>query len=81
MYVPVPQDPLLRALVPPADETPEQRAAREAEEEEACLVSERIDDEIRREESMRRKKMPVKVVLLGHEGSGASALDLSSPLI
>jgi guanine nucleotide-binding protein subunit alpha len=69
-----PPDPLLRALAPPADETPAQRAVREAEEEEARLVSERIDDEIRRGCMLERGKTPVKVVLLGPEWSGASAL-------
>jgi guanine nucleotide-binding protein alpha-1 subunit len=67
---PVADDPLLRALAPPPDETPAQRAVREAREEEARLVSERIDDEIRKEASLRRKT-PVKVALLGH-GDGAS---------
>jgi guanine nucleotide-binding protein alpha-1 subunit len=67
---PVVEDPLLRALAPPPDETPAQRAVREAREQEARLVSERIDDEIRKEASLRRKT-PVKVALLGH-GEGAS---------
>ena len=86
-------DPLLRALAPPMDETPAQRAVREAEEEKARLVSERIDEEIRRGRMSERGKTPVKVVLLGPERSGASAsastrlcvafsfLVFSSPLI
>jgi len=71
-------DPLLRALAPPIDETPAQRAVREAEEERARLVSERIDEEIRRGRMLERGKMPVKVVLLGPERSGASAFSFSS---
>ena len=68
------EDPLRRALAPPLDETPTQRAVREAEEEEARLVSERIDDEIRRDRVLRcQKTTPVKVVLLGSERSGALA--------
>jgi hypothetical protein len=67
------EDPLLRALAPPADETPTQRARREAQEEEARLLSERIDEEIRRDRVIRRPHRPVKVVLLGPGSCGASA--------
>jgi hypothetical protein len=73
-------DPLLRALAPPVDETPAQRTVREAEEEKARLVSERIDDEIRRGHMSERGKTPVKVVLLGPERSGASVFVASTRL-
>jgi guanine nucleotide-binding protein subunit alpha len=62
-------DPLLRAMAPPANETPAQRAVREAKEEDARLVSARIDEEIGKDNQP--KKTPVKVILLGQEGSGA----------
>ncbi|KAI0256439.1 guanine nucleotide binding protein, alpha subunit [Lactifluus subvellereus] len=64
------RDPLSEAFAPPADETPAQRAAREAEEAEARRVSENIDEQIKLEN--KHKKTPVKVLLLGQEGSGAS---------
>ncbi|KAI0288110.1 guanine nucleotide binding protein, alpha subunit [Russula brevipes] len=64
----VDSDPLLRAMAPPENETPAQRAVREAKEEEARLVSARIDEELRKDN--RPKKTPVKVILLGQEGSG-----------
>ena len=60
--------PILRVMATPADETPAQRAVRKAEEEEARLVSEQIDKEIKRD---RRSQPPVKVVLMG-QGSSKS---------
>ena len=73
--------PLARALAPPADETPEQRAVRETKETEARRVSERIDEQIRLEKQAHsRKKIPVKVLMLGQAESGAFVLPkLSSP--
>ncbi len=68
-------DPLARALAPPADETPDHRAVREAKETEARRVSERIDEQIRLEKQANsRKKDPVKVLMLGQAESGASAI-------
>jgi len=69
---PVDPDPLSWAWAPPADETPAERAIREAEEKDARLVSERIDEEIRKERHHNLKGRPVKVILLGQEGNGAS---------
>jgi guanine nucleotide-binding protein alpha-1 subunit len=64
-------DPLSRALVPPANETSEQRAMREAKEAEARRVSERIDEQIKSEKQAKsRSKSPVKVLLLGQAESG-----------
>ncbi|KAI9442671.1 G-alpha-domain-containing protein [Lactarius indigo] len=66
-------DPLARALAPPEDETPEHRAVREAKETEARRVSERIDEQIRMEKQANsRKKLPVKVLMLGQVESGKS---------
>ena len=45
------EDPLTRALAPPADETDEQRVRRLKAEEAARMVSDRIDDEIREEKA------------------------------
>lgn len=59
-------DPLTLALMPPPDETLEQRQAREAAEAEAKRVSDEIDEQIKRErENERRKRRPVKLLLLG----------------
>jgi hypothetical protein len=65
--------PLARALALPSNETPEQRALRETKESEARRVSERIDEQIRLEKQANsRKKIPVKVLMLGQAESGAS---------
>ncbi|KAH9164926.1 guanine nucleotide binding protein, alpha subunit, partial [Lactarius sanguifluus] len=70
-------DPLARALAPPEDETPEHRAMREAKETEARRVSERIDEQIRMEKQANsRKKLTVKVLMLGQVESGTSAVPL-----
>lgn len=59
-------DPLTLALMPPPDETPEQRQVREAAEAEAKRVSDEIDEQIKRERELeRRRKRPVKLLLLG----------------
>ncbi|KAG6833403.1 hypothetical protein H0H87_007388 [Tephrocybe sp. NHM501043] len=60
------EDPLTLALAPPPDETPEQRAARESAEAQAKKISDEIDEQIRKErEGDRKKKKPVKLLLLG----------------
>jgi guanine nucleotide-binding protein alpha-1 subunit len=65
-------DPLSRALQPPANETSEQRAVREAKEAEARRVSDRIDEQIKSEkQATSRSKTQVKVLLLGQAESGA----------
>ena len=62
-------DPLSRALEPPANETSEQRAEREAMEAEARRVSDRIDEQIKLEKQANSKNQ-VKVLLLGQAESG-----------
>ena len=64
-------DPLSLVMAPPSDETPDQRARRLADEEEARRVSQEIDESIRRERSIQRKKKAVKLLLLGQSESGA----------
>jgi guanine nucleotide-binding protein alpha-1 subunit len=60
------EDPLALAIAPPPNETPEQRHAREFAEAEARKVSDEIDEQLKREkENERRKKKPVKLLLLG----------------
>ncbi|KAI0370109.1 G-alpha-domain-containing protein [Pilatotrama ljubarskyi] len=65
-------DPLANALLPPADETPEQREERLKQEEEAKKRSENIDRILRHDEKSRRRKKTVKVLLLGQSESGKS---------
>jgi guanine nucleotide-binding protein alpha-1 subunit len=67
------QDPLTLAAAPPKDETPAQRMVREKAEMEARRVSDEIDEQIRKEkQATKRRKRPVKVLLLGQSESGAS---------
>ncbi|KAI6147830.1 guanine nucleotide binding protein, alpha subunit [Pisolithus tinctorius] len=67
-------DPLTSALSPPSNETPEQRAAREHAEAEARRTSDAIDEQIRQERiALKKKKKPIKVLLLGQSESGKSA--------
>ncbi|KAJ2970799.1 hypothetical protein NUW54_g12649 [Trametes sanguinea] len=65
-------DPLAAALLPPADETPDQREARLRQEEEAKKRSENIDKMLKHDEKSRRRKKTVKVLLLGQSESGKS---------
>ncbi|KAK0200793.1 guanine nucleotide binding protein, alpha subunit [Desarmillaria ectypa] len=67
-------DPLTLALAPPPDETPEQKQQREAAEAEAQRRSDEIDEQIQKERELeRRKKRPVKLLLLGQSESGKTA--------
>lgn len=59
-------DPLTLAILPPSDETPAERSARERAEAAAKTISDEIDEQIRKErESEKRKRRPVKLLLLG----------------
>jgi hypothetical protein len=69
-----PNDPFAILLAPPLDETPEQRKAREAEEDAARKVSLRIDEELKAEKAAaKKKKNGVKVLVLGQSESGMYA--------
>ncbi|KAK0193114.1 guanine nucleotide binding protein, alpha subunit [Armillaria mellea] len=68
-------DPLTLALAPPPDETAEQKEQRESAEAEAEAEAQRrsdqIDEEIRKEQKLERRKVrPVKLMLLGQSESG-----------
>lgn len=66
-------DPLSAALQPPENETPEERAVRVKREAEARLVSQGIDESIRRDAAERKKnRAEVNVLLLGQSESGKS---------
>lgn len=67
------EDPLTLAIAPPPDETHEQRQIREAAEAEAKRISDEIDEQIRKErEAERKKKRPVKLLLLGTSSLNSS---------
>ena len=64
-------DPLTLALAPPPGETEQEKTLRLKAEEAARIISDRIDDEIREEKAaMKKKKKPIKVLLLGQSESG-----------
>lgn len=66
-------DPLAAALLPPPDETLAQKESRLDAERNAKLVSDGIDEMIRREGIERKKsKAEVNVLLLGQSESGKS---------
>ncbi|KAG5729560.1 Guanine nucleotide-binding protein alpha-4 subunit [Termitomyces sp. T112] len=68
------EDPLTLAIAPPPNETPEQRTAREFAEAQAKKVSDEIDEQLRKErEGDKKKKKPVKLLLLGQSESGKTA--------
>ncbi|KAL0576691.1 hypothetical protein V5O48_005290 [Marasmius crinis-equi] len=68
------EDPLTLAILPPPNESPEAREAREQAEAEAKRVSDEIDEQIRKEKDLeRRKRKPVKLLLLGQSESGKTA--------
>jgi len=66
MRQPSDEDPLTLAIAPPPDETHRQRQVRKAAEAEAKRVNDEIDEQICREmEQMKKRKKPVKVLLVG----------------
>ncbi|KAI3604173.1 putative g-protein alpha subunit [Moniliophthora roreri] len=68
------EDPLSLAIAPPPNESPEERQAREEAEAEAQRISDEIDEQIRRErDNERKRKKPVKLLLLGQSESGKTA--------
>lgn len=75
-------DPLTLAIAPPADETPEARALRLQLEDEARRTNDEIDEMLRQERAaLRKRKKPVKVLLLGQSESGKSTTLKSVSLI
>jgi guanine nucleotide-binding protein alpha-1 subunit len=66
-------DPFEAVLLPPANETPEQREQRLNAEYAAKLVSDNIDQMIANERNAKKKaKAEIKVLLLGQSESGKS---------
>ncbi|KAF8125644.1 guanine nucleotide binding protein, alpha subunit [Boletus edulis] len=67
-------DPFAFILAPPHDETFDEKETRERAEAEARRVSDSIDEQLRQERvALKKKKKPVKVLLLGQSESGKSA--------
>ena len=63
---PDPDDPLSAALQPPADESPDDRAMRIRQQEDAARVSKEIDEEIAlSKKAYERRKKAIKILLLG----------------
>lgn len=59
-------DPLSKALQPPPDETPDDRARRIQQQKEAQAISHRIDEDIQESrKAFERRKKAIKILLLG----------------
>ncbi|KAH8827961.1 G-alpha-domain-containing protein [Flagelloscypha sp. PMI_526] len=66
-------DPFDMALLPPKNETKEDKAAREAQEERARQISRAIDNELKAEKAALKKEgTPIKILILGQSYSGKS---------
>ena len=64
------RDPLDEALKPPPGESLEARETRLAEEDKAKRVSQAIDDSIKAEKQIMKKRKVVRLLLLGQSESG-----------
>jgi guanine nucleotide-binding protein subunit alpha len=68
-------DPFTEFLLPPLEETDQEKALRERKEMEARRISEAIDDDIKLERSaLKKERNVVKALLLGQSESGKSHL-------
>ncbi|KAF9461031.1 G-protein alpha subunit [Collybia nuda] len=66
-------DPFAALIAPPKGETSEEKAVRERKEQEAQRISDQIDQEIKAERALLKKRQGVvKVLLLGQSESGKS---------
>ncbi|TDL24443.1 G-alpha-domain-containing protein [Rickenella mellea] len=65
-------DPFDEVLRPPTDESPTQRAMRIQREDDARRVSDAIDESLKQEQRQKKRKKPVKLLLLGQSESGKS---------
>lgn len=65
------EDPFAIFHVPPPNETPQERVARETKETEAKKVSDQIDEQLKVDRaSLKKQKNIVRVLLLGQAESG-----------
>lgn len=74
-------DPLTAVMLPPPNETPEQRAIRLEHEQEARRLSDAIDEALKQERQAMKKKKTVKLLLLGQGESGKFTVFVVFPLI
>ena len=75
VYLPGPTDPFYELMQAPPDETPAQKTARLKRELDAQRVSDSIDEDIKQERAMERKKKHIiKVLFLGQAESGEQSL-------
>lgn len=74
-------DPLDEVLKPPQDETPAAKAYRIAQEEEAKRVSQAIDQSIKAERQILKKRKVVRLLLLGQSESGKSLPCVRPPYV
>lgn len=59
-------DPLSKALLPPPNESPDDRARRIQRQREAQAISHRIDEDIQESrKALERRKKAIKILLLG----------------
>lgn len=73
-----PDDPFYPFLLPPPDESLEDRVEREEREADARRVNDEIDEMLKAERAtLRRRRKPVKVLLLGQSESGALSFSLN----
>ena len=72
VYLPGPTDPFYELMQAPPDETPAQKTARLKRELDAQRVSDGIDEEIKQERALEKKKKKniIKVLFLGQAESG-----------
>ena len=75
-------DPLALAIATPPDESPQQRTDREKREREAQIVSDKIDEGIKKDRiALKKQKNVVRVLLLGQSESGKFLTSLTQLLI
>jgi guanine nucleotide-binding protein alpha-1 subunit len=73
MFSADPNDPLTLALAPPLDETRKQRAERKSREHKARVISNKIDEDIKKERlALKKPKNLIRVLLLSQSESGKS---------
>jgi hypothetical protein len=72
VYLPGPTDPFYELMQAPPNETPAQKTARLKRELDAQRVSDGIDEEIKQERALEKKKRKniIKVLFLGQAESG-----------
>lgn len=78
-FLPGPTDPFYELMMPPADETPAQKTARQKRELDAQRNSDIIDEDIKQERALSKKERKViKVLILGQSESGEQTPSLVS---